>query len=120
MLAEAKRIAEKEKERYKSIIKLDELYQMFDNAVKNSATEIVEEHNESMVMSESNAISKNGSLRLNCNELTHDLQGLFIHNVPDYTHKLSAIAKLDISNNNMKVNFQINNNTEINFQMNII
>ncbi|KAH9304939.1 hypothetical protein KI387_009343, partial [Taxus chinensis] len=103
MQHEAKRIAEKEKEAYKSIIQLEEFYQMFDNAVKNSATEIVDEPNNLAVTTEqAEVLSNNGILKPNYNELLQDLRGLILFNVPDSSQKLSTVSKLDLSNNNMQ------------------
>ncbi|XP_057845643.2 plant intracellular Ras-group-related LRR protein 7 isoform X2 [Cryptomeria japonica] len=103
MEAEAMRIAEKEKEAYKSIIQLEEFYQMFDNTVKSSTTEIVDEpKNPAITPAQAEVLSKNGSLKLNFNELLQDLRGLILFNVPDSAQKLSAVSKLDLSNNNMR------------------
>jgi Leucine-rich repeat (LRR) protein len=92
MEAEAKRIAEEEKAPHRSVIQLEELFQMYDSMVKKS---------------ENPAISKTeadiqGNMKLDLPQLLHELSRLLLLNLPDSAHKLSTIAKLDLSNNNMK------------------
>ena len=93
MEAEAKKLTEEEKDQHKSIIQLEELYQMYDNVVKKS---------------DNPAISRSvadiqGNMKLDLQQLLQELNGIILFNLPDSAHKLSTIAKLDLSNNNMKV-----------------
>lgn len=92
MEAEAKRFAEAEKAKHRSIIQLEELYQMYDSIVKKS-------ENPEISIVESDI---QGNMNLDLQQLVHELSRLILFNLPDSAQKLSTIAKLDLSNNNMK------------------
>lgn len=92
MEAEAKRIAEEEKAPHRSVIQLEEFYQMYDNIIKKS---------ENSGISKTEAYIK-GNTKLDIQQLLHELNRLILFNLPDSAQKLSTIGKLDLSNNNMK------------------
>lgn len=100
MEAEEKRLAETKKAQHRSVILLEELYQTYDAIVSRSAS-AVEDESEDPAISKAEA-NLDGKMKLNPEELLQDLKGLILFNVPDSSQKLSAIAKLDLSNNNIK------------------
>ena len=101
MEAEEKRLAETKKAQHRSVILLEELYQTYDTIASRSAS-AVEDESEDPAISKAEA-NLDGNMKLNPEELLQDLKGLILFNVPDSSQKLSAIAKLDLSNNNIKV-----------------
>jgi len=92
MEAEAKRIAEAEKAGHRSVIQLEKLYQMYDRIVKKS-------QNPAISGTEADI---QGNMKLDLQQLLHELSRVLLFNIPDSAQKLLIIAKLDLSNNNMK------------------
>lgn len=79
MEAEAKRVAEEEKARHISVIQLEEFYQ-----ISRAEADL------------------EGNMKLDVKELLHELRMLILFNVPDTAQRLSAIAKLDLSKNDIQ------------------
>lgn len=93
MEAEAKKLAEEEKAQHRSIIQLEELYQMYDNMIVKKSDNPANSRSVADIQ---------GNMKVDVQQLLHELNGLILFNLPDSAHKLSTIAKLDLSNNNMK------------------
>lgn len=92
MEAEAKRAAEAEKAQHRSVLQLEELYQMYDSIVKKSEKPDLS----------GTEVDIQGNMKLDLQQLRHELSKLILFDLPDSAQRLSTIAKLDLSNNNMK------------------